>query len=229
MQVIECEQYSPEWWEAHQGIPTASEASRIVTDKKWQYASAAKLYICQLIADSYNPNYGLQDDYVTAAMRMGRIIEPEARRWLEFSHDCHIQQVGFCVSDCGSFGCSPDGLMGDDGGCEIKSPEKHTHVSWLLAGGVPEKHLAQIHWSLVVTGRRWWEFLSYCPPLPPLRERVERDEKTEQLAGYMQRFADEYAAAKAKIAAMQQPTPTKVEDFGELGTVETTPGEEIPF
>lgn len=166
----------------------------------WSYTpTGAQSYVCQLIADDADPNYGHAEEYVSRAMAMGSYLEPEARRFYEFSRGEKVTEVGFCTTDDGRFGCSPDGLVGDDGGIECKSPHHKTQVKWLLAGVVPPEHLAQCHGCILVTGRSYWDFLSYCPPLPELLVRVERDERTEALAKHLETFHAEYAKARAKI------------------------------
>ena len=58
-------------------------------------------------------------------------------------------------------GCSPDGLIGDDGGTESKCPfSEAIHVrTWLE--GMPEEHMPQVQGCMFVTGRKWWDFLSF--------------------------------------------------------------------
>jgi hypothetical protein len=140
MRVIDCEQYSPEYWQLRRGVPTASEFGCLLTPAKLQYAAGAVSYIHRLIADRFDPTYGLVEDYATAAMKNGKLIEPEARRMYEFDRGIDIQQVGFCITDDGRFGCSPDALVGEDGGLELKTPIASTHVKYLLDGGLPPEY-----------------------------------------------------------------------------------------
>jgi hypothetical protein len=105
--------------------------------------------------------------------------------------DVDIEQVGFIISDCGRFGCSPDGMIGGDCGLEIKVPKPSTHASWLHAGGLPESCKCQVHGGLAVTGLSRWSFLSYQPhtvALPPLMVHVERDGFTDKLAAALEQF-----------------------------------------
>lgn len=199
MKILDIEQGTYSWHLARRGIPTASEFSRIVTPAKWQYAAGASTYICELIAETYNPNYGFFDEPASMAMVNGIIREPEARRYFEFSTGYEVQQVGFCLSDCERYGASPDGLVGDDAGLEIKSPDLKTHVRWSIDGELPKEHAAQVHGCMLVTGRQRWYWMSYCPPLPELLIEVKRDEKTEQLGEAVEKFCGEYAAAVAKL------------------------------
>lgn len=193
-------QYSDEYWQAKKGKPSASQFHRIITPAKWEYASGAYTYACELVAQDYDYNYGMHDEFATSAMRNGTIIEPEARRAYEFYTGCDVEQVGLCVSDCGRFVCSPDGLVGDDGGIELKHPTAATHVKWLMAGGVPAEHVAQCHGFLLVTRRAWITFMSWYPGMPPLMARITPDEKTVKLAEALERFDRTLNEIRNKIA-----------------------------
>jgi hypothetical protein len=195
-------QYSPEWWDARCGVPTASEFSRIVTPAKGDYSKGAEGYIAELIAEQADPHYGEVETYVSAAMRNGTMMEPEARRFYEFERGADVEEVGFCLTDDGRFGCSPDGLVGDDGGLELKSPEHKTHVKYLLSGEVPTEYKPQVHAQLIITGREWCDFMSYARGLPPLLVRVEPDDYTAKVRAAMDTFWGEYQEALGKIRAL---------------------------
>lgn len=209
MIVFDFQQYSPQWFKERRGVPTASEFNRIVTAAKWQYAAGAESYINDLIADKFCPWYGNADDRITTAMAEGSTMEPTGRRYYEFDNRCQVKEVGFVLTDDRRFGCSPDGFVGEDGGLELKSPKHHTHVGWLRDGVVPPQHLAQVHGCLLVTGREWWDFMSYAEGLPPLLVRVTPNEKTDALRVCLERFWDEYQTALAKVKSMFTPLPTR--------------------
>lgn len=77
-------------------------------------------------------------------------------------------------------GSSPDGLVGGDGGIEIKSPhDESVHINtWLT--GMPEEHMPQVQGNMFVTGRAWWDFISYdprqCERLRLYVQRIQRDD-----------------------------------------------------
>lgn len=201
MKILTAEQYTPEYWAAHRGIPGASSAAKVFTATGKMSDQAPRL-IEDLIAQLYDPHYGQHDDIATKAMRDGHAIEPHARRFYEFERNLDVEQVGFCTTDDGRFGCSPDALVGDEGGVEIKSPKHSTQVKYLLAGKVPSEYVPQIHWSLIVTGRAWWDFLSYASGLPKLLIRVEADDYTERMREAMEAFYLRYQVALADIRAL---------------------------
>lgn len=199
MRILECEQKSPEWYAARCGIPTASEFGNIITPKRGDYAAAADVYVNELIDEIVRPNAdrGWEGNRHT---RRGNFLEPEARELYAFMHDdVDLQPIGFIVSDDGTMGCSPDSLVNPDGGLELKCPDGPTHVKWLRAGGIPDEHKPQVHGCLIVTGRPWWDFMSYCPGYAPLIVRVAPDEYTAKLAAHLIRFKNHLDEAKAQI------------------------------
>lgn len=205
MKIIECEQYSTLWWAARRGLPTASSMDRIFTPKTAKLSKSIDEYAAELVADKFAP---VNDDaqMMTKAMMHGLECEPEARSWYEFNADVDVRQVGFCLSDCGRFGCSPDGLVGEDGGLELKCPQPKTQVSYLIDGGLPDEYRVQVHGSLIVTGRAWWDFVSYARGLPPLRVRVVPDGYTELLRAALEAFHMRLVEIETKILALQ-PNP----------------------
>jgi hypothetical protein len=199
MKVIECEQYSPLWWQVRRGVPTASEFGSILTPKTMKLAAAADAYICRLIGDAFDLAYP-RPSFTNAEMRHGTEAEPESRHWYEMETDTTVQQVGFCTTDDGRFGCSPDGLIGDDGVLELKNPSPGTHVAYLMDGGLPAEYRAQCHGHLIVTGRAWCDFLSYCPGLPPFLVRVYPDDYTTALRDALDVFWRRLQTAKELIS-----------------------------
>ncbi len=203
MKIIKCEQGTLAWFMAKRGIPSASEFNRIMTPKECKLSAQHFGYACELVGQLFDSEYGYKDDFATAAMRNGTIIEPEARKWYEFDAGVEIQQVGFVLHDLGRIGCSPDGLANstsgdDDGGIELKCPEAKTHIEWLMMAKehgdkwFPPEHKNQVHGCLIVTGRKWWDFCSYRRGLPPLRVRVTPGVYTESLKGCLNQFLEKY-------------------------------------
>ena len=115
------------------------------------------------------------ETYQSFAMQKGIEKEEEARNYYKMLYDVEVQKVGFCLSDNGSYGCSPDGLVGKEGGLEIKCPEIHTHVGYMIKGNLLEDYFQQAQGSLFVTGRKWWDIMSYFAGLKPVIIRVLPD------------------------------------------------------
>jgi len=197
----EFKQYEPAWWAAHQGRPSASNAGKVITPARGDYSKSAVEYAYDLVAELYDPDYGMVSDYASAAMRNGTVMEPEARRFYCFARDCEVEQVGLCETDDRRFICSPDSLCGDHGVLELKSPTYKTHVKYLCEGGLPVEYKPQCHMHLLVTQRPWCDFMSYCRGLPPVLVRVEPNEYTLKLAEALEAFWKTYTQISEKIAA----------------------------
>lgn len=173
MKIIQCDQGTPEWYAARKGIPSASEFDKIVTTKG-EPSKQAKKYMYRLAGELVSGS--IEETYQNGAMERGKIMEAEARRLYEMATGHTVNQVGFCVSEGDHvFGCSPDGLVGEDGGLEIKCPSMAVHVEYLINNTVPTEYFQQVQGNLFVTGRKWWSFVSYYPALPPLIITVDPD------------------------------------------------------
>ena len=199
MRIINCEQGTPEWYAVRLGIPTASEFGKIFTPKTMKLSASADGYIDRLIDEIVRPDAerGWGSNRHT---ERGHALEPEARELYAFMRDdARVRPVGFVLRDDGRAGCSPDSLVDDDGGLEIKSPDGPTHIGYLRAGVLPDEYKPQVHGSLVITKRAWWDFISYCPGYKPLIVRVTPDDYTKKLAECLDQFLDRLDAAKAQF------------------------------
>lgn len=172
-------QGSEAWAMERCGLPTASEYSSILakgqglTRKKYLRRIVAEILTGKPIADS---SYGAWQQN----LERGHEQEAEARANYEAVTGNLVQEVGFIRHPAIRTGCSPDGLIEADGGCEIKSVIPTVQIETLLSGGYPNEHKPQIQGNLWVTGRAWYDFCSFSPDMPEhLRTyiyRVVRDE-----------------------------------------------------
>lgn len=202
MIVITLEQRTPEWGRKRLGLPTASEFGSIITPKKREYATAADTYIDSLIDQLMRPEANGEEAWTgNKHTRRGGLLEPEAIGTYAFDRGVRVTAVGLVLSDCRRFGCSPDGLVGKDGMVEAKAPDGPTFVKWFReharTGEVPAEHKPQVHGSLIVTGRKWSDFIAYCPGYHPLVIRVTPDSFTDRLREHLDTFHRDYTAALA--------------------------------
>jgi hypothetical protein len=137
-------------------------------------------------------------------VQRGNALEPHAREYYQQRTGFEVIEVGFIESDFGGFGCSPDGLISDTHGLEIKCPMPETHLAWLDDGVLPGIHELQVHACMAVTGLDRWDFLSFCPGQPSLLLEVHRSELTERLESGLKVLVMEKAKMKAKLASMWQ-------------------------
>jgi len=174
MQVLNLEQGTQEWLDARKGIPTASSFSKIVTPSKGDKSTSSKTYMYELIAEKLGAS---NESYSNEWMERGNELESMARSTFEFLTDLKVDEVGMIKTDCGNIGCSPDGLIGEDGGLEIKCPKASTHIKYILEGVLPLEYKTQVMGSLMVSERDYWYFMSYHPELDPFILKIERDEE----------------------------------------------------
>ena len=188
MLVSNFEQGSSEWLQSRLGKPTASNFGKLITPTG-KPSTSAEGYINELIAQKITGE--LPEFYTNAAMERGNELEPAAKALYEFINGVEVVEVGLCLHDEFECGASPDALVGDDGGLEVKCPLPHTHVAYLRDGKVPSKYIPQIQGCLWITGREWWDFMSYHPAMEDLIVRVERDnEYIKKLADQVERAVD---------------------------------------
>ena len=173
--IIDCEQGSSEWLQCRIGKVTASELSNIVTPEfSARKGDMVKSYMCEKLAEQW---FGRPlPQFSTWETEQGKLREDDAWKWLALTQSLKVSRVGFVEHESGRFGASPDGLIGEDGGLEIKCPQLKNHFRYLMDGEVPKDYLAQVHGSLYATGRKWWKFISYYPGAPALVFTVNRDE-----------------------------------------------------
>lgn len=175
-------QGSPEWHAERLGCITASEFVKIVTPAKAEVSKSktATQYIYEVAAEILTGQ--AIDRPVTHAMQWGHDHEAQAREVYEARRKCEVQQVGFVPYAPEPFvGGSPDGLVGDDGGIEIKCPENPAiHIAYKL-DGMPAEKKPQVQGHLWLSGRQWWDFVSFHPWYTDVNEalsvqRFDRDE-----------------------------------------------------
>jgi len=173
MRVIDHEQGSEAWLMSRLGCPSGSGFANLVTASGKRSASAEG-YINQLVAELLTGES--TKVYENEWMQRGTELEPNAREYYELATGNTVEEVGFCKHDTLECGVSPDGLVGLDGGLEIKCPAPATHVAYLRSGELPAKYKQQVMGCLWITEREWWDFVSYHESMPVLQVRVHRDE-----------------------------------------------------
>ena len=179
----EIEQRTPEWHEQRRGMVTASVAGKLVTAKTIKVASndESRGLCAQLTAERIN---GWSDDpvFTSADMERGIEHEPIAREKYAAQTGATVETVGFMVRDDWgySIGYSPDGLIGDDGLLEVKCPRAKGHLQTWVSGLVPAHHMAQLQCALLVSGRQWVDFVSFCSGMPLFVKRVHADPRWQE-------------------------------------------------
>lgn len=178
------------WFNARTGKLTASRMRAAMKRlKNGEDAAERKNLKIEILAERLTDN--IVEKYVTAAMQWGIDQEVNAKAAYEAATGRIVTDVGFIdhpeIEWCGA---SPDGFVGE-GLIEIKCPTTSTHLSWVIDGGIPEEHTAQMTLQCAVTKRPWCDFVSFDPrvavaqqlfvrrfyPTPDDIETVEKEAK----------------------------------------------------
>lgn len=176
MRVVDCEQKTTDWLNIRAGKVTASEIHRVMAMlKKGGESQARKDYKAKLLAETLT-GMAILDRFVTPEMAWGDEQEQYARTAYEIALGVDAEQVGFVLHPTiDRSGCSPDGLIGDDGMVQIKCPNTATHLEYLISDDIPADYQLQMQWEMVCCDREWSDFVSYDPRLPNhLRMFVKR-------------------------------------------------------
>jgi putative phage-type endonuclease len=174
-------QHTDEWLELRRGLLTASEMCRIITPAKLQYVSGEKekAHLYEILAQRINgfvePTFQSYD--------MFRGIEDEAiakdyyRKRMGQLDDC-----GFITNDKWGFtlGYSPDGLVGDDGLIECKSRAAKYQVQTIIDAKMPADYMIQVQSGLLISERKWCDFISYSNGMRMLVHRVYPDNVVQE-------------------------------------------------
>jgi len=155
MKIHNVEQSGPEWHALRKGRMTGSHAQEIGNGGK-----GLDTYILTLMARYYSS--GEEETYSNPHMDRGNELEPQARAMFELEYNETVEQVGFIEID-EHVGCSPDGLIGEDGGVEIKCHDDKKHFELAVGGSIDSKYLWQIQMNMYCTGRKWWYYVAYNP------------------------------------------------------------------
>ena len=172
MRIIDCVQGSDEWFDVKRGKVSASHFKDILNKKPGR-----GLYMRKVAAERITGQ--TEETYTNAVIENGVDTEAEARDCYEYIYHQKVIQVGF-VELSEWIGCSPDGLIGEDGQVEIKCPLASTHIDYIIKDTMPPVYVPQVQGQLWVTGRRWCDFISYNPyfKIRPLwSKRIQRDEE----------------------------------------------------
>lgn len=170
------DQGSEEWHDIRRGLVTASVVGKLLTPTlKVADNDTSRGLTAQLVAERIT---GLTDPtYANDDMVRGIMHEPIAREKYAEVNGVEVAEVGFLIRDDWgySLGASPDGLVGDDGGLEVKCPRSKSHIRTIIRDEMPAFYMAQVQACLLVSGRQWWDFVSFHAGLPMWTTRILPD------------------------------------------------------
>lgn len=182
----------------HRDIDQGTEAWRMLRIGKLT-ASEMKLILTPTlkIADNEKTRKHV---YEIAAQRVTEYVEPsyESFDMLRGREDevsaqiayntnyAPVERCGFIENDEFGFpiGYSPDGLIGDDGLIETKSRNQslqfETLVERISIDKIPDENVLQVQTGLLVSGRKWCDYISYSGGLHMAVVRVFPDMEVQR-------------------------------------------------
>jgi len=174
MKIHNVEQGTNEWFEIRKGKMTASHAQEVGSNGK-----GLETYVYNILAEQYSS--AERESYTNEHMQRGNELEPVARGIYELSMNTQVKEVGFIEHDEYS-GCSPDGLIDEDGGIEIKCPSDPVYFKMLVNRKPDSKYVWQCQMTMMITGRKWWDLVYYNPNFKDsmITFRIEADEEKHE-------------------------------------------------
>jgi hypothetical protein len=160
---IDVEQNTEEWFKLRCGKLTSSKLPTIMANYGKPFGEPAKRYAKQLAVESITGN-PTRSGYKNDHMIRGHEEEPIAKMAYESEMFLDVSNGGFFCSDF--IGCSPDGLVGEDGLVEIKSAEANIHYDRVSKGSFDSSYKWQLLGNVKFTERDWIDFISYCSDFP---------------------------------------------------------------
>ena len=201
------DQRSDEWYALRRGMLTASAVGTLITPTlRVASNDTSRGLIATLAAERIT---GWTDPtFVSDDMWRGIEHEPIARaKYAE--HLSPVTEVGFMIRtiDGCHLGYSPDGLVGDDGLIEIKCPRAKSHVQTIVRDNVPSQYIAQLQAALLVTGRDWIDYVSFCAGLPLYVKRME------PIGEWQDAIKDALLACEASVSSLVADFKTAAESL----------------
>lgn len=186
---INIKQNTDEWHNLRCGKVTSSNLKVIMANYGKAFGEPAKKYAKQIALERIT-GIKSRSSYTNEAMQRGHDEEPLARMLYEQELFCEVNNGGFFNSDF--VGCSPDGLIGDNGVIEIKSADSHIHYDRVAKASYDSGYKWQLIGNMKFPERQWIDFVSYCSEYP-------EGQKLYVCRLQASNFADEYKMIDVRI------------------------------
>lgn len=203
MKPEELVQRSDAWWAYRAGKVTASRLYDVTKtiNKGAAYSTKRANYLNELVGEIIT---GRAADMKDIPSLNGRAqLEPDARAAYEFYTGNPVKEVG-CIPHpkIDRLACSPDGLVGRDGGMEIKALDAPNHLRALQNDrAILAEYAPQCVGNLACSRRKWWDLVFFNPYMPEeLKLHVVRiDKDKEAIALLESAVIDFIAEAEEKV------------------------------
>lgn len=191
MKWIDVQQNTDEWQALRLGKATASQFGCFMANYGAAFGEPAKKYALQIALERLTGKKA-EHSFSNEHTERGHEQEPVARMMYAEEHFADVTNGGFF--DCGDYGDSPDGLVGEKGVIEIKSVTAAVHYANLTRGSFDPAYKWQLVGHLDCTGRDWVDFISYCSDFPLDAQlcvyRLTREQCEDELAMLKKRRDD---------------------------------------
>lgn len=214
------DQQSAEWWQAKLGKASASRIGDLMRRNKPKkgeqvgaWSADHKNYVREKVAERITGRN--RDRRKVASLEHRLELEPEARAAYAFYSESPVtlQLVGFIDHPrIPNAGCSPDSLVNEDGGLELKCLDPETMIDLWLVGGFNEDYIYQSHFGIACTERYWWDLAAYCPEMPEelklFVQRIHRDDiKIATIERAVIEFNEEVDLKVAQLHGLMRSVP----------------------
>ena len=172
MKMYNFEQGSEEWKAIRVGKLTASDFHILMGDSKTKKTTLLKKAAERIVGTLSDAS-----GFTSIHTERGKELEVEAREFYSILSTNEVEEVGFIEAN-EFLGCSPDGLIGEDGGLEIKCKDNHNHLFAVMNNYIEPSHRTQCQFNMYITGRKWWDYFLYNKNFanPGHIIRIERDD-----------------------------------------------------
>lgn len=188
---IDVEQNTDEWFDLRAGKLTSSKMGVIMANFGKSFGEPAKKYAVNIAIEQITGN-PIQSTFSNEHMERGHEQEPIARTLYERESFCKVTNGGFFQSDF--IGCSPDGMVNNDGVIEIKSVIAPVHFASIKRNTFDPAYKWQCIANMKFTGSDWLDFISFCADFPAGKQlfihRLERDDYAEEFKMIDERVAE---------------------------------------
>lgn len=186
--ITDTKQRSTEWFAARRGRITASMVGAILGVAPYMTRADA---MRRMVRDAH----GAEPEFTgNIATEYGVRNEAGALAEYQMLTGNKVQASGFIAYEDWA-GCSPDGLLGEDGGLEIKCPFSMRDDAKEFKPLTEQPHYyAQVQFSMVCTGRGRWDFFQWSPKAYTLETALPDAEWQATNMPLLRQFHAEYLA-----------------------------------
>jgi len=199
IEILDCAQNSPEWYQHRSGIPTCSDYATLIAKGKGAAESVGRQKLVKVKAGELITGKPT-DSFSNVHTDRGHTMEQEVCDLYAFMENVEPQVVGFVRN--GQTGGSPDRFIGDNGILEIKTKLPHILIDVIKDDEFPSEHKAQCQGLLSVCEREWIDIVCYWPGMPFFKKRAYRDEAyIKTLNSAVDKFNEDVAKLVAELRA----------------------------